>query len=269
MKRKLNWKPDKPDFRDSKYKLHLEMKAKIAAFPASVSLESHMPAVFDQLDLGSCTSQGIGAAVDYLQLLDLRDHLAGKPEEFDASKFVPVSRLFIYANERYIEGTPITEDSGAQIRDGITAIQKFGVCQEILWPYSDQNAFVKPSEDAYASAINHKIPYGYRVDNTAGTNQIIRSLVHGYPVVFGMTVYSSFMSDEVANTGIIPMPQPHEEIEGGHCMLIVGYDLKAKTYRIRNSWGPVWGQNGYAEAPMAMIENLDITSDCWTVRRTA
>lgn len=245
------------------------MKAQMVAYPAVVSIQSKMPGVFDQGDLGSCTSQGVGAAIDYLQLLDIRDKIFGKPEEFDPGVYVPVSRLFIYANERYMEGTPITEDSGAQIRDGIMAVRKYGVCRETLWPYTDHNCFVKPLDAAYAEALHHKILYGYRVDNSPGVNQIIRSLIHGYPVIFGMTVYESFMTHEVEKSGIIPMPGPHEQILGGHCMDIVGYDLHKKTYRLRNSWGTSWGQEGYADAPMAMIENLDITSDCWTLRRSA
>ena len=51
--------------------------------------------------------------------------------EFDLLKqklpdFMP-SRLFIYYNEREIEGT-INEDSGAMIRDGIKSVNKQGVC---------------------------------------------------------------------------------------------------------------------------------------------
>ena len=47
--------------------------------------------------------------------------------------FVP-SRLFIYYNERVIEGT-VDEDSGAMLRDGIKSVSKQGAPHERLWPY--------------------------------------------------------------------------------------------------------------------------------------
>ena len=49
--------------------------------------------------------------------------------------FMP-SRLFIYYNERAVEGT-IASDSGAMIRDGIKSVAKLGVCDETVWPYDD------------------------------------------------------------------------------------------------------------------------------------
>lgn len=267
-KRKLNWKPDRPDFRDWKYGAHMEMKVPMVSYPAIADIETKMPPVFNQLDIGSCTSQGVGAGVDYLQMLDIRDKLVGKPEEFDPKVYTPVSRLFIYAVERMIEGTPLSEDSGAQIRDGIKAVRSYGVCRETLWPYTEANAFVKPHDECFTEAAHHKMLYAYRVDNSPGVNQILRSIIHGYPVVFGMSVYESFMSNHVANTGIVPMPKPYESIVGGHCMDIVGYNLKNRTYRVRNSWGLEWGMSGHCDIPMDMLENQDIASDMWTLRRS-
>lgn len=35
-------------------------------------------------------------------------------------------------------------------------------------------------------------------------------------------------------------------IEGGHCILVNGVDLKRRAIRLHNSWGPDWGQGGEA-----------------------
>jgi len=86
----------------------------LVALPKKVNLTSKMPPVYDQGQLGSCTANAIGAAFEYEQL---------KQKQKD---FMP-SRLFIYYNERAIEGT-IDTDSGAMIRDGIKSVAKLGVC---------------------------------------------------------------------------------------------------------------------------------------------
>ena len=46
----------------------------------------------------------------------------------DFADFTP-SRLFIYYNERLVEGS-VNQDAGAMIRDGIKTMSKVGVCPE-------------------------------------------------------------------------------------------------------------------------------------------
>ncbi len=66
-------------------------------------------------------------------------------------------------------------------------------------------------------------------------------LASGYPFVFGFTVYESFESDQVAQTGHVPMPQAGEQVVGGHAVLAVGYDDSNQWFIVRNSWGPELG----------------------------
>jgi C1A family cysteine protease len=110
--KRYGWLPDIPDQRDHLYAAPV---ANLVALPASVDLRSQCPPVYDQGQLGSCTANGIAAAVQFDRL---RQNL--KPE------FNP-SRLFIYYNERVIEHTVHT-DSGAMIRDGIKSVGQQGDC---------------------------------------------------------------------------------------------------------------------------------------------
>ena len=54
-------------------------------------------------------------------------------KEEGVEEFMP-SRLFIYYNERSVEGT-VDQDSGAMIRDGVKSVHKLGVCPEYMCPY--------------------------------------------------------------------------------------------------------------------------------------
>jgi C1A family cysteine protease len=63
------------------------------------------------------------------------EFLENKTNEFELNnKFADLSRLFVYYNERNMEGT-ITKDAGARICDGIQTLATFGVCSEDVWPY--------------------------------------------------------------------------------------------------------------------------------------
>jgi hypothetical protein len=54
-------------------------------------------------------------------------------------------------------------------------------------------------------------------------------LAEGYPFVLGFTVYESFESDTVAQTGIVPMPRSGEQVLGGHCVVALVEKRGAKN----------------------------------------
>src|SRR4051794_25448242 len=115
----LGWVRDLPDPRDLMYSAPL---ARLRKLPPSADLRAKCPPVYDQGRIGSCTANAIAAAIQFD-----RRKLRLRPD------FVP-SRLFIYYNERAMEGH-VAYDSGAQIRDGIKSVSKLGVSPEKLWPY--------------------------------------------------------------------------------------------------------------------------------------
>jgi len=91
-------------------------------------------------------------------------------------------------------------------------------------------------------------------------------LAEGYPFVFGFTVYESFMSQAVAQSGEVSMPTTGERLEGGHAVLAVGYDDSPRTFIVRNSWRAGWGDKGYFYMPYAYLQDNNLADDFWTVR---
>ena len=245
--KKYGWKPDLPDKRDLVYKAPKLGLFKKAA--PSVDLRSHMPAVYDQGQLGSCTANAIGAAFEF-ELIRQKEN------------FMP-SRLFIYYNERVIEGT-VSSDSGAQIRDGIKTVVKNGVCSEKIWPYDITKFTKKPLTECYTSAAKFEVVQYLSVAQNVA--QIVGCLNEGFPVIIGFTVYESFESQDVANSGVVPMPAPGEQVLGGHAVLVVGYISSQNRFIVRNSWGPSWGMGGYFTMPYAYLTDPNLSSDFWTIR---
>lgn len=245
------WIPDLPDQRD-----HLYAAPVLApqALPSSVDLRPQCPPVYDQGQLGSCTANAIGGAYQFCEL-----------KQSLASAFIP-SRLFIYYNERVIEHS-VSSDSGAQIRDGIKSVAQQGVCPEDLWPYDIANFAEQPPARCYDAASSHKVNRYQRL--AQNLNQMRACLASGYPFVFGFTVYNSFESDEVAKTGVVPMPNPDEQVLGGHAVVAVGYDDSKQQFIVRNSWGASWGLQGYCLMPYAYLTQAhpNLASDFWTLRR--
>src|SRR3954468_7542711 len=127
---RFGWVPDLPDARAL---LYSAPEATLADLPRKVDLRPQMPPVYDQGQLGSCTANAIGAAFEYLQLQQ------GQPD-------FPPSRLFVYYNERVIEGR-VDEDSGAMIRDGIKSVHRLGVCSEDTWKYDIAQFAERPPDE--------------------------------------------------------------------------------------------------------------------------
>jgi C1A family cysteine protease len=243
MKRVYGWKKQPHDKRDFKCTLS------VANLPALVDLRPKMPPVYDQGQIGSCTANAIGGAIEY-------EHV----KQFNTD-LMP-SRLFIYYNERAIEGT-VKEDSGANIRDGIKSVNTQGVCPENLWPYNIKKFKTKPSKTCYSLALKDKaLKYAVVSQDLNSMKSVLAS---GFPIVGGFTVYESFESAEVAKTGMVPTPGKDEQILGGHAVMIVGYDDSKGCFIVRNSWSNTWGLSGYCYMPYAYWTNPDLASDFWNI----
>ena len=246
--RKYGWSPDVPDFRDHVYSAPLPVLEKL---PPKKDLRSGCPPVYDQGQLGSCTGNAIAGAIQFEQ------------KKQGVKVFTP-SRLFIYYNERAMEGT-VNSDSGAQIRDGIKSVGNQGVCPETEWPY-DVNKFAdKPGAKCYKDATLCKA-VGYQRLDSSNLTQLKGCIADGFPFVYGFTVYDSFESQQVAKTGVLNLPGPKEKVVGGHAVLAVGYDDTAQRFTVRNSWGKDWGIKGYFTIPYAYLTDSNLADDFWTIR---
>lgn len=264
--KKYGWKPDPPDFRDKIYQPF--QKLNTFQLPPLVDLRpGAISPVFDQGNLGSCTGNGISAAIAY-ELSKMQVH------------FIP-SRLFIYYNERVIEGS-VSEDSGANIRDGIKSVASTGVCSEVDWPYNISKFATKPSIVAYSDAKKDIVKSYQSISQDVILNSFKQSLAAKNPVVLGFSVYDSFEGDLVALSGNVPYPQQTENMIGGHCVLAMGYNtgpavpiigsitkksfiFPSQSILCQNSWGPDWGIDGFFTIPINYLSNPDLASDFWNI----
>lgn len=154
-----------------------------AILPSRVDLRPHCPPVYDQGNLGSCTANSLCALMQYLN-----PHYVG-------------SRLFLYYNERRIEGD-IEVDAGATIADGIRALKWYDLCPESEWPYVITKCSVRPPSKCYSDALHDKALRVYSVPTTL--SGLKTALIGGHLVAIGISVFVRFESQHVATTDEVP-----------------------------------------------------------------
>lgn len=137
-----------------------------------------------------------------------------------------------------------------------------------------QGVQTAPPKSTIDNAAKYKIGsyWSFDTDQIDDIEQIRqRIVVDGQPVIFGMSVYDSFESDQVTRTGYVPVPDVNrEKLLGGHAVLIVGYDddkevcSNTGAFKVMNSYGISWGQEGFFWLPYEFVRQ-GLAYDFWVL----
>lgn len=267
MLRSLGWERDVPDFRDLTdesadvdkiISKSAKLKSARKSLPVSIDLREYCSPVDDQGDIGSCTAHAGVGLMEYFQHHAFGTYLEG-------------SRLFLYKVTRNLLNWK--GDDGAYLRTTMKAMALFGICPERYWPYKAEAFNDEPTAFCYTFAQNFQAMKYYRLDPYGRSPKEVLIAVKEkcaaqLPSMCGFSVYSS-ISMEKGNPDI-PFPSSKDKLEGGHAVMVAGYDDKRKIGKctgallIRNSWGSEWGDNGYGWLPYEYVLK-GLAVDFWSL----
>lgn len=169
--------------------------------------------------------------------------------------------------------------SGCLLQSCFQALETYGVCRDVLWPYAPVQAAPvfgssaagrvefppKTREDAEKRRVLHGL---YRLGTPNNVDEI-RSFLAGanerrpMPVVVTVDFFEGCDGETYAFPETETDAEGHlvavNELKGRHGLLIVGY-MDSSAYAgggyfiIRNSLGAGWGNRGYGKLPYAYLE---------------
>ena len=129
--------------------------------------------------------------------------------------------------------------------DGSTAyLQNVGATDEACMPYLSGSTGTNTSCSVKCGDANQRAT---RIVNTTnpsmdnGNIEVVKAALLDGPLITTMTVYDDFLT---YSTGVYT--HTSGTMGGGHAISLVGYDSNTRAWLIRNSWGPEWGDQGFA-----------------------
>lgn len=266
----LGYRPTPPDLA-KKFLIKEKMLISAESLPRSVNLCDQLPPVGNQGSQGSCVAWAIGYYYKSFQ--------EGKEHNWDFSDESQIcSPAFIY---NQINGG---EDGGSVPSDALLLLTREGCDNLKDMPYNDSDYLTLPTKEQYINAFNWKAkdfyfffyedndPYtGERYHSLSNTviDELKSHLANGDVFVMSIPVYTSFFYlDE--NNYFFNGPADNDKYEGGHAIVICGYDDDAGNgtggFILRNSWGTNWGKDGEAYLSYDFVKNYAFEAAAMTDR---
>ena len=207
--------------------------------PEAVNLQKFAPAVGDQGHQGSCVawSSAYGARTIAEAIRT--------GEDPNSLRFSP-SFLYNQIGLENCDGSYIIKAMEFMTQSGAVSYDKF--------PYSDKDCSRQPDQELLEEARRNRMRGFVRLtpgdkNNAINLRAIKENLSQDEPVVIGMMVGGSYMQDMMGQDVWNPTQEDRSLMGfGGHAQCVVGYDDKkyGGAFLIMNSWGPSWGNNGFA-----------------------
>ena len=210
----------------------------VPTLPDSVDLSPGCAPVNDQGSWGSCTAFAVGDGAYNYELNSIYESIGWN---LDSAAF-RVSPKFLYVESGKDQGFPPGGDYGRytdQVARGMTV---FGIATEQNAPYDMQyndNWSIGALNDA--QVLKSRAYTALPCRNDEGIDSI--------KTVLAFQQRPVLVSTQVDNGLFGYLPDTVWDFQGpsygGHAMLIVGFDNGRQAFRVRNSWGSDWGDDGY------------------------
>ena len=242
--RRLTARPDTVDFRDLMYVPTLIEVGTCLALDDYKALE--VP-ILDQGTEGACTGFGLATVAHYLLR---KRRVTADP--------LPVSPRMLYAMARRYDEWPGQDYEGSSCRGAMKGWHKHGVCANELWRHDPRKPDFTLTDARSRDAQFRPLGAYFRV-NHKDLVAMHAAICEVGVLYASANVHSGW--DDVDAKGIIPYDASVKML-GGHAFAIVAYDEKG--YWIQNSWGPDWGNEGYAR--ISYQDWMRNGTDVWVAR---
>ena len=194
----------------------------------STDLTENFPKPGNQGQQGSCVGWAISYLKTYQERIERNWDLNSSDHVFSPSYIYNQSKL---PGDCSV-GTIYPSAFSVLTSDGISPVSQF--------PYSQNSCTETPSEELKVRSRQYTIDRWRRV-NTQDPAELKTHIASGVPVLIGAEVHEAFQS---LAKGTVYNKVAGKYL-GGHAMVVIGYDDAKNAFKVINSWGSNWADDGY------------------------
>ena len=220
--------------------------------PSRVDLTPFLPPIGDQGPYGTCVAWACG----YYQrtaMWAIRNNYPTASLADPGRHFSPKDLFWSIPNSQ--KGNNC---NGTWFEFALSSMQNRGVATMATVPYGSLgDCSNSPLSNWTNEATTYKIQFFRELGNSV--DGIKTKLAEKRPVVFGARLRESFYNWR--GTAVKDAGDFFGDEIGGHAMIIVGYDDAKGAFRIANSWGSVWGDDGFAWVDYNLMTGADFRAN--------
>jgi C1A family cysteine protease len=213
--------------------------------------ENFITSIKNQGSCGSCWAFSLAAVIE--AMYNIENTIPGvKNGQVSLNYGLDLSEQFL------ISCSDAGGCDGGYTEDAAEYVRNHGIAREEFFPYEASDVPCSP-ENTWVNQIYVIEDWGYVTQSVENRDAIYNALQYG-PLSFYLVVYSDFYNYE---SGIYQ--HVFGDVEGGHAVLLVGYDKAGGYWICKNSWGTNWGENGYFKIKMGEAESGTWIVAAWGV----
>lgn len=212
------------------------------SLPDQFDLSEFLPPIGNQQSQGSCTSW---AATYYMKSLQER-----------ISAALPYDETTIMSPAYTYNQLTMGNCSGTDLAQTLEILKNKGACALTDFPYDFTTCALQPTAAIDALALPNRIS-DYKF--LSGNNMVAEMktlLTEQKPILIGAFLTSRF--GRLDGLGIHAY-RPHVvnyDSGGCHAMLVVGYSDEYNAFKVVNSWGAEWGDEGFVWIDYQAFDNV-------------
>ncbi|MGB5323664.1 C1 family peptidase [Lutimonas sp.] len=132
---------------------------------------------------------------------------------------------------------------GSAIQRSLDTLKSQGAPDWVIMPYDENECDTQPNDAQKLAALPNKIDSYFYLDGNDLLKNTKASLLNNQPVVIAITIDRNYFGARDADGKHIY--RKFLKNDGSHAMLVVGYSDEMNAFKVVNSWGKDWGNQGF------------------------
>ncbi|GEQ87022.1 hypothetical protein ULMS_25300 [Patiriisocius marinistellae] len=219
--------------------------------PEFYDLSEFLPPVMSQGQQGSCVSW----AVTY--------YMKSMQENIETG--IPFNDINIMSPAYTYNQITLGNCVGTQVEATLSILKNKGACSMDSFPYTETTCVEQPTQEQDDEAFQNRISDFKNLSGENMTLEMKALLNEQKPIIITAYLSSQFGREDDFGLSAYREHVVDYSLDRCHAMLVVGYSDEYNAFKIVNSWGENWGDNGFVWFDYKAFDNASVQNAAFKV----